>query len=233
MAASFAQILKEIIEDPNISAIEYRLYSLLMSYGFERGYSQAGQDFLAKKLNIHIKTVAKSLKRLEELEYITVTKLGHNRNDEIRCKKTVKWDKEEAQKQENTKPTRSKWREPKQPARTGNKMATPYNIIDRKKINRDIEAVPPSHLTSGSFGTEKEKLHQETICVDSKATTDLHRALQENMLEKSYNTWLKDAQVLENGEVKLNGSIVCYDWVDKHYREKIEALMEREVVFLL
>ena len=60
-----------------------------------RGFSQAGHRFLAKKLNVHPQTIAISLKNLQEAGYISISRVGLNRNDKIRCLKTIKREKKE------------------------------------------------------------------------------------------------------------------------------------------
>ena len=40
------------------------------------GYSQAGHRFLARKLDVHPQTIARSLKNLQEAGYISITRIG-------------------------------------------------------------------------------------------------------------------------------------------------------------
>ena len=94
MANSFVQLPSEILTDPDITALDLRIYAILMDFGRKgRGYSQIGHQYLGKLVGKHPKTVVKSIKRLAELGYITVERIGLNRNDRLRCKKTVKREK--------------------------------------------------------------------------------------------------------------------------------------------
>ena len=103
MRASFVQIPIELLDDTAISPLELRLYCILMRYGMEgRGYSQAGHRFLARKLDVHPKTIAISLNNLQEAGYISISRVGLNRNDKIRCLKTIKREKKEEIRRECT-----------------------------------------------------------------------------------------------------------------------------------
>ena len=96
MRASFVQIPIALLDDTAISPLELRLYCILMRYGMEgRGFSQAGHRFLARKLDVHPQTIGRSIKNLEESGYISVEKICLNRNDKIRCLKTIKREKKE------------------------------------------------------------------------------------------------------------------------------------------
>ena len=90
MRAKFIQIPVELLSDQQVSALELRLYAVLLHYGLEgSGKSQAGHKLLGKNLNVHPKTIARSLKNLQELGWITIQRVGLNRNDRIKCLKTV------------------------------------------------------------------------------------------------------------------------------------------------
>ena len=93
MPASFVQLPSEILIDPEISALDLRIYAICMDFGRKsRGFSQIGNRHLGRLVGKHPKTIAKSIKRLTELGYIKVERIGLNRNDRLRCKKTVKRD---------------------------------------------------------------------------------------------------------------------------------------------
>ena len=88
--SSFVQIPSEILIDPEISALDLRIYCVLMDFGRRgRGFSQIGHKYLGRLVGKHPKTIAKSINRLAELGYISVERIGLNRNDRIRCRRTV------------------------------------------------------------------------------------------------------------------------------------------------
>ena len=127
MRASFVQLPIEIIEDTAISPLELRLYLTLLRYGLEsRGFSQAGHRFLAKKLGVHPQTIGRSIKNLEESGYISVEKICLNRNDKIRCLKTVKREKKKPSRVYHTPTTQTKHRD------------QTLTFIDKRTNKRDI-----------------------------------------------------------------------------------------------
>jgi len=99
MRAQFIQIPVELLSDRRVSALELRLYAILLRYGLEgRGFSQAGHRLLANNCSCHPKTIARCLKNLQSIGWITIERVGLNRNSKIRCLKTVQRPKPEGTK---------------------------------------------------------------------------------------------------------------------------------------
>ena len=71
----FLKLSYELITDKNITSNEFRIYTYLLSlYNSEKQCSYPSLDVISERLNISISTVKRSIKRLEELEYISIEK---------------------------------------------------------------------------------------------------------------------------------------------------------------
>lgn len=71
----FLKLSHELITDKNITSNEFRIYTYLLSlYNAEKQCSYPSLDVISERLNISISTVKRSIKRLEELEYISIEK---------------------------------------------------------------------------------------------------------------------------------------------------------------
>ena len=71
----FLKLSHELITDKNITSNEFRIYTYLLSlYNAEKQCSYPSIDIISERLNISISTVKRSIKRLEELEYISIEK---------------------------------------------------------------------------------------------------------------------------------------------------------------
>lgn len=71
----FLKLSHELITDKNITSNEFRIYTYLLSlYNSEKQCSYPLLNVISKRLNISISTVKRSIKRLEELEYISIEK---------------------------------------------------------------------------------------------------------------------------------------------------------------
>ena len=71
----FLKLSHELITDKNITSNEFRIYTYLLSlYNVEKQCSYPSIDIISERLNISISTVKRSIKRLEELEYISIEK---------------------------------------------------------------------------------------------------------------------------------------------------------------
>ena len=71
----FLKLSHELITDKNITSNEFRVYTYLLSlYNAEKQCSYPSIDIISERLNISISTVKRSIKRLEELEYISIEK---------------------------------------------------------------------------------------------------------------------------------------------------------------
>ena len=71
----FLKLSHEIITDKNITSNEFRIYTYLLSlYNADKQCSYPSIEVISERLNISISTVKRSIKRLEELEYISIEK---------------------------------------------------------------------------------------------------------------------------------------------------------------
>lgn len=71
----FLKLSHELITDKNITSNEFRIYTYLLSlYNAEKQCSYPSLDVISERLNISISTVKRSIKKLEELEYISIEK---------------------------------------------------------------------------------------------------------------------------------------------------------------
>lgn len=71
----FLKLSHELITDKNITSNEFRIYTYILSlYNADKQCSYPSLDVISERLNISISTVKRSIKRLEELEYISIEK---------------------------------------------------------------------------------------------------------------------------------------------------------------
>lgn len=71
----FLKLSHEIITDKNITSNEFRIYTYLLSlYNEEKQCSFPSIETISKSINISVATVKKSIKRLAELNYISIEK---------------------------------------------------------------------------------------------------------------------------------------------------------------
>lgn len=71
----FLKVAHELITDINITSNEFRIYSYLLSlYNKAKKCSYPSIEVISKKTNISISTVKRSIKNLEKLGYLKVTK---------------------------------------------------------------------------------------------------------------------------------------------------------------
>ena len=71
----FLKLSHDLITDKNITSNEFRIYTYLLSlYNAEKQCSYPSLDVISERLNISISTVKRSIKKLEELGYITIEK---------------------------------------------------------------------------------------------------------------------------------------------------------------
>ena len=231
MSASktFVQLPSDLLIDREVSATELRLYAILMDLGYRgRGFSQAGNRYLAKLCNCHEKTVANSLKHLEDLGWLRIVRIGLNRNNKIHCLRTVRKDK-------------------KVPIKIRNQMGNPST--NRKKNIKTIEVstAPDASVYSETAPKAPPKNQEEIRHRDevraSKAddyqerTKALQDGLQQATRETSWNMWLKDLVIVGNDE-GLSISVgkdtdFELEWVQKHYGHLIEAAAGEEVFLTL
>lgn len=71
----FLKLSTDLITDTNITSNEFRIYTYLLSlYNADKQCSYPSIEVISERLNISISTVKRSIKRLEELEYISIEK---------------------------------------------------------------------------------------------------------------------------------------------------------------
>lgn len=71
----FLKVPYELIEDKNITANEFRIYTFLMSrYNSEKECSYPSLEVIADKIGISTRTIIRSIKNLVKLKYLKVTK---------------------------------------------------------------------------------------------------------------------------------------------------------------
>lgn len=231
MSASktFVQLPSDLLIDRDVSATELRLYAILMDLGYKgRGFSQAGNRYLAKLCNCHEKTVAKSLKHLEDLGWLRIVRIGLNRNNKIHCLRTVRKDKNV-------------------PIKSRNQLGS--HTINRKKIKRTIEVGAAPEVSNSVKKPPKtppknqeEIRHRDEVRAGKaddyqEMTNALQNGLQQACRETSWNMWLKDLVIVGKDE-KLSVSVgkdtdFELSWVQEHYSHLIEAVAGEEVALTL
>ena len=215
---TFVQIPSELLTDKTVSPLELRLYCVLMDLGFKgRGYSQAGHQYLGKLLDTHPQTIAKSLKKLSQLGFICVERVGLNRNDKIRCLKTV-------QKEKRSEPRSSvKY--------TGSHICHSTN---RKKIIKTIEEPAISESVEKSKTIPPNPARVANVNIYEDRTKALQNGLEQATRQKSYDFWLKDLAIVgESEEMTISvGKTSCteYDWVVNNYKSLIEQVAGKPVI---
>ena len=211
----FVQIPVEILRDNRITPIELKLYCILMKFGFEgTGHSQAGHDYLSKLVDCHKQTIAKSLKRLQELGYIEVERVGLNRNDKIFCLKTVKNQKKTKSRSES-KPVVKKT-EPDSSPSISNNRTKEYRSIDQKSDG--------SKTDSSNDHSDQIRIHREDTETLLAAITERNNPTMTTMLRSSY--------VIDSSEEEITLSIpddFTKDYIDQHYLPLLKNIVGKEV----
>lgn len=228
MSASFVQLPSEILIDPNITALDLRIYVICLDFGRKgRGFSQIGHQHLGRLVGKHPKTVAKSIKRLAELGYITVEKIGLNRNDRLRCKKTVKREKSDGT------PT----------IRQGRKSADPPTLVDKstKKRYKERSAILPANQSKQTpnnppISTPYQQRSTQTIAdiLSHQPLTDhLTDQLSQKIRPASFNGYFKNMAVIEADDssmtISLGQSGFISEWVSEHYSEILNRIADKKV----
>ena len=230
MRAQFIQIPVELLTDPQVSALELRIYGILLRYGLEgSGKSMAGHRLLAKNCNCHTRTIAKSLKNLQSLGWITIRRRGLNLNDEIRCLKTIK----------KPKPNKLKAAHQETASCSG-----PSIIDKRKKRYRrdkgrltDIQRTPPGKPQGGASTlshVENNISHVENREVQPKyreAQQTLTTVLADNIRPAGLY-WFKNAIVTGNTTDQLAISVGNdqVQLVQEQYSGLLGRLMDKKVI---
>tara|TARA_A100001037_G_scaffold153991_1_gene138927 strand:+ start:2970 stop:3629 length:660 start_codon:yes stop_codon:yes gene_type:complete len=219
VANTFVQIPSELLTDKAVSALELRLYCVLMDLGFKgRGYSQAGHQYLGKLLDTHPQTIAKCLKNLRQLGWICVDRVGLNRNDKIRCLKTVQ-------------------REKRSESRVSVKDNTSHigHSTNRKKNKKRIEVEVPKVEPELRKTTPPDPRRAERSKGYSEANNAFHKSLQRASRPSTYKTFYESLLVVEDGE-KLLVSIENegqMDFMNSLHKARIEEAVGREVELVL
>jgi len=234
MRAQFIQIPVELLSDRRVSALELRLYAILLRYGLEgRGFSQAGHRLLANNCSCHPKTIARCLKNLQSIGWITIERVGLNRNSKIRCLKTVQRPKPEG--------TKGSY-QVKTPGRP------PTTTIDRRKKRyrrgrdglTDVQETPldypnvqetpldkPQKVASGYESAENREVGEQFKDAQQALTT----ALEENIRPASLY-WFQNAIITDDTADELTISVGNDEvgLVQEQYSSLLGRLMNKKVI---
>lgn len=233
MRAQFIQIPVELLDDPAISAVEFRLYSILLRYGLEgNGFSQAGTTLLSKKLKCCQQTVTRSLKNLAAAGYISIERIGLNRNNRIRCRRTVKRNKSNANRI-SQKPS----------IKTNEECIAPHcSDINYKKdrrstlqnpINSTANPPPPPGEpvdTASPSSLADSRVVEERF---SQAQERFEQAIADNLRPASLH-WFQNAVVVEdqadNVRISLGNDHV--EWVESQYLDLLNRVVGKNVCLI-
>ena len=220
--AKFIQIPVELLSDSQVSALELRLYAVLLRYGLEgAGWSQAGHQLLGKNCNCHPKTIARCLQNLQALGWITIQRVGLNRNSKIRCLKTV-----QKQKLDGANTTYQE-KTPQLPSTSSDKK---YKKYRRTKPHLSDVQEPPPHKPQRVVSKPQ---NTESRCVDvqfKEAQQALTTELSKNIRPASLH-WFQNAIITDDDAEKLTISL-GHDqvgWVEEQYSALLEGLMRKKI----
>ena len=229
-SSSFVQLPSEILTDPNISALELRIYAILMDFGRKsRGFSQIGHQYLARLVGKHPQTIGKCLKNLSEKGYIVVERVGLNRNDIIRCKKTVQ---REMQAEERSERIRK--------IKKTTQHSVPH-LVD--KSTKQIDKEDPSPLpvnnnvpTPPKSPQKTQDQHQQAqrdiaILEHQEVSNDLKTRLERSVRPISYDQFFSDVVVMGNSDAEMVISLGNdkKDWVTEHFTTLIAKIAGKKV----
>lgn len=228
MRASFIQIPIELIEDQAISPLELRLYCSLMRYGMEgAGYSQAGHRFLARKLDVHPQTIARALKNLQEAGYISVEKICLNRNDKIRCLKTIK---------------REKRSEPQRSTQNQQGCSPPllYNIKNKRDIRLEPQNLEEIDIQNNPYIPYIPTPTDETITPlpeHQDETDEILAGIKKNVRKTSFTDWF-DGKIAISYSDSKRIEVNCVGdfkkkWLKDYYSSLIERISGKKVSFVV
>ena len=223
MRAKFIQLPVELLTDPRVSALELRLYGILLRYGLEgRGFSSAGHRLLASNCHCHPKTIARCLKNLQSIGWITIKRVGLNKCDEIRCRKTVQRPKPEG-------------------AKPSYQVKTPqlHSSIRDKRNKRyrrgrnglaDVQETPTGKPQSSATRPNPAE-NRETSKQFKDAQATLTTALEENIRPASLY-WFKNAIVTGDTADELTISVGNdqVQLVQEQYSSLLGRLMDKKVI---
>jgi len=241
--AQFIQIPVELLSDRRVSALELRLYAILLRYGLEgRGFSQAGHRLLASNCSCHLKTIARCLKNLQSIGWITIERVGLNRNSKIRCLKTVQRAKPEGTKgsyQEKTPgrpPTTSIDRRKNRDRRDSGLTDEHKTPLDQPNQGQtqdipNVQETPPdspNRVASGYESAENRKAGDQFKEAQQALTT----ALEENIRPASLY-WFQNAIITDDTADELTISVGNDEvgLVQEQYSSLLGKLMNKKVIF--
>jgi len=230
MSASFVQLPSEILIDPDLTALDLRIYAICMDFGRKsKGFTQIGHQHLGRLVGRHPQTIAKSIKRLTALGYIKVERIGLNRNDRIRCQKTVR--------RENSTEVRS---ERVYKVENTTQHSVPH-LVDKSTKKRykgpsDIltsnEPKPIPHNPSQAFPYPlRSPITLEAVVKYQDITDRLSDQLYNALRPASYEYWFKNMAVIDDDDDLMTISVGHnqIDWVKEHYVELLDKMVEKKV----
>lgn len=237
MANSFVQLPSEILLDPDITALDLRIYAICLDFGRKsRGFTQIGHQHLGRLVGKHPATIAISIKRLTELGYIKVERIGLNRNDRIRCQKTVQRETRTLCTDKIKKPTqpqvphlvdkstKEKYKEPPEILTPTEPKPTPYE--PPQASSDPHQQAKPSKDISIHSGT--------SACI--KTTEIILNQLRDDLAPRSFTTWFKDISV-ENEtdnqiEILTPKGLYVADFIKSNYLAKLMDITGKDVVIV-
>lgn len=232
MRAKFIQIPVELLDDPAISAVEFRLYSILLRYGLEgRGFSQAGTALLAKNCKCCQQTITRSLKNLASAGYISIERIGLNRNNRIRCHRTVKRDEHDNNNAQKRKSSAGRISQ-KSFIKKNEECAIIHCSDIKKKQDRRPVTPSASVLKEPQRPTDTRRLKATNVFKEE--TEALQARLQQFLRPASYNQWFKDVVVLNNDPDRMELSLghQHIDWVEDNYRKLLKRITGKDLEIL-
>ena len=229
MSASFVQLPSEILIDPNISALDLRIYAICLDFGRKsKGFTQIGHQHLGRLVAKHPQTIAKSIKRLTKLGYIKVERIGLNRNDRIRCQKTVR--------RENSTEVRSE--------RVGKIKETSQHsvphLVDKRKKKRYKEpsAILPANQSKQTANNRPKTLPDQPRSTQTLADIKSHQPLTDRLSDQlsqairpaTFTNFFKNMAVIEADEGSMTISVGHQvDWVKEHYSDLLDEAADKKV----
>jgi len=229
-STSFVQIPSELLTDPKISALDLRIYVICMDFGRKgRGYSNIGHKYLGRLVGKHPKTIAKSIKNLTDQGYIVVDRIGLNRNDRIRCQKTVRRSSDK-QKSDGT-PTIPQGSQPTLPSSIRDRSTK--KIYKGKTYNRASNTPTTTDLKSSEALPDplRSSIDIEAIHKHQPLTDRLSDRLNMALRPASVECWFKDMAVISDDDASMTISVGRnqVDWIDEHYSKLLDKAAGKKV----
>ena len=221
-STSFVQISSELLTDPQISALDLRIYCILMDFGRRgRGFSGIGHKYLGRLVSKHPQTVAKSLKRLTQLGYISVERIGLNRADRIRCRKTVP--------NQNRSECRSRI---KKTSRQSVPLLQDRSTKKRYKTSHSNPKSTTDQIPSEALPNPlRSSIDIEAIHKHQPLTDRLSDRLNMALRPASVSYWFKDMAVINNDDDTMTISVGRnqIDWIQEHYSKLLDKSAGKKV----